>query len=98
MRRTLTRQQRQRLRDTIRELVQSGATRHTGLLGEQSPSWGDLDWVIATDADLTHTGITRPCADCGEDAYTSIHYPATVAIVCETCSYDRLVGKEAAHA
>ena len=98
MRRRLTEHQHQRLREKLRENYQRGAVRHIGLLGEQPPAWAQSDWVIATIDDVTRTGIKRACADCGDDAYTSISYPDDIAIVCEVCTYDRLVEKEVAHA
>jgi formylmethanofuran dehydrogenase subunit E len=64
---------------------------------QQVPSWAQSDWVIATSDDSIGSGIKRACADCGEDAYTSVRYPDDVAIVCDVCTYDRLIGKEAAH-
>jgi hypothetical protein len=95
MRRILTEHQRTLLSRKLRADYQRGAVRHVGLLGEQTPAWAQSDWVIATIDDVTRTGIKRACADCSEDAYTSIHYPDDVAIVCEVCTYDRLVGQEA---
>ena len=96
MRRRLTDDQQQQLHKELRERYQRGAVRHVGLLGEQTPTWAQSDWVIATTEDVTLTGIKRACADCGEDAYTSVRYPDDVTIVCEVCSYDRLVGEEVA--
>jgi formylmethanofuran dehydrogenase subunit E len=57
------------------------------------PSWTQQDWVMATSEDLSGSGITRACADCGEVTYPSVRYPDDIPIVCEVCTYDRLVGK-----
>ena len=97
MRRRLTEDQERHLHALLRARYQRGAARHVGMLGEQAPAWADSDWVIATSEDVTRTGITRTCADCGEDTFTSIRYPDDVAIVCEVCTYDRLVGEEIVH-
>jgi hypothetical protein len=96
MRRRLTNYEQDRLREKIIERLQSGQSRLSGWLGEQAPSWRQSDRVIATSEDLLGSGIKRACADCGDDAYTSVRYPDDVAIVCEVCTYDTLVGKEAA--
>jgi hypothetical protein len=96
MRRKLTSYEQDQLREKVFEQLQSGQTRHSGWLGEQAPPWRQSARVIATSEDLLGSGIKRACADCGEDAYTSVQYPDDVAIVCEVCTYDTLVGKEAA--
>jgi hypothetical protein len=96
MRRRLTHYEQDQLREKVFEQLQRGQARHSGLLGEQAPRWRQSDRVIATSEDLLGSGIKRACADCGEDAYTSVRYPDDVMIVCEVCTYDRLVGKEAA--
>jgi hypothetical protein len=96
VRRRLTNYEQDQLRKKVFERLQSGQSRLSGWLGEQAPSWRQSDRVVATSEDLIGSSIKRACADCGEDAYTSVQYPDDVPIVCEVCTYDTLVRKEAA--
>lgn len=48
--------------------------------------WSQIDVVVGTLEDVTHTGIKRPCRECRRDVYTSIVYPFDVAIVCLECA------------
>lgn len=59
--------------------------------------WSTVDYVVGTRADVTRTGIHRPCSRCQEPVFTSRRYPIAVAMICEVCALE-LVEAEAAAA
>lgn len=57
--------------------------------------WSTVHFIIGTREDLSHSGIKRPCAHCGEWVFTGrTPYPDDVAIVCVGCAVDRLAEGE----
>jgi len=48
--------------------------------------WSTVDFVVGTRADVTMTGIQRPCARCEQAVFTSRCYPDDVAMICEVCA------------
>jgi hypothetical protein len=60
--------------------------RYRGRRAASMIDWSTIDYVVGTRADVTRTGIKRPCSRCGEDVYTSRRYPQKVAMVCEYCA------------
>ena len=60
--------------------------RYRGRRAASMIDWSTIDYVVGTRADITRTGIKRPCSRCGEDVYTSRHYPERVAMICEYCA------------
>ena len=53
-----------------------------------SVNWNEIDYIVGTRDDVTHTGINRPCNRCGLDVYTSRHYPRHVPMICEVCALE----------
>lgn len=65
--------------------------------------WSQIDYVVGTRADVTRTGINRPCTRCTLPVFTARRYPHDVAMVCEVCALElveeeRAVGERAAEA
>ncbi len=60
--------------------------RYRGRRAASMIDWSTIDYVVGTRADVTQTGIKRPCSRCGEDVYTSRRYPQKVSMVCEHCA------------
>ena len=58
--------------------------------------WDSIDFVVGTRADVTRTGIKRPCSRCGEDVFTSRRYPERVSMICEYCALEIVEEEEAA--
>jgi hypothetical protein len=59
-------------------------------------NWDEIDYVVGTRDDVTHTGIKRPCAQCGKDVFTSRRYPDKVPMICEVCALKLAVEERAA--
>jgi hypothetical protein len=58
--------------------------------------WDTIDYVVGTRADVTRTGINRPCSRCGEPVFTSRHYPDKVSMICEYCALVMVEEEQAA--
>src|SRR5690242_2829824 len=88
----LTDHQQRLLRTKLSELMDQGKVKHVGLLGAPCADWDQTPWVMGTTEDMLGTGMHCPCRDCGDPTFTSVQYPKDVAIVCEGCAYELLVG------
>lgn len=51
-------------------------------------NWAEVDFVVGTLEDVTHTGINRPCRRCTRRVYTSMMYPVDVSIICIECALE----------
>ena len=50
--------------------------------------WKEVDYVVGTLEDVTHTGISRPCRRCTRRVFTSMMYPVDVSIICLECAIE----------
>jgi hypothetical protein len=75
----------QAMPDLLRSrLAREGRLRRLGIT--TGIPWEEVDAVVGTRADLTRTGIKRPCSRCGQDTFTGRVYPDDVPLVCEQCA------------
>ena len=72
--------------------------RYQGRRAKSAIDWDTIDFVVGTRADVTGTGINRPCSKCGHPVFTSRSYPERVSMVCEHCALEIAREQEATDA